>query len=162
MRRLTALALGAILMLVGCSGDSRGPTAPAEIAPALVESESGSLVNELRLERQLDLVSFDPLLADIARAHSEAMRDRGFLGHSGPSGQSLRARLRAAGVAFRSAGENLAQVQSAPNPAGEAHAQLLESPGHRENMLDPRFRLVGVGVASEGDTYWITQILLEP
>jgi len=152
----------AVLVLSACSSGSGGPTAPAKLAPELVESESGSRVNELRAARQLAPLSFDPRLAAVARARSEALLGPGFPGGVGASGDSLRDRLRAAGITFRSAGENLAQVQAAVDPAGEAHAQLIASPGHRDNIVDSRFQLVGVGVARDGGTYWITQIFIEP
>jgi uncharacterized protein YkwD len=151
-----------LLLLFACGRGGEGPTAPAAVAPAVVEAESGSLLNETRISSEIDLLSFDPVLAQVARAHSEAMRDGGSLDHSGPGGGTLRDRLRAAGISFRSAGENLAQVQSAADPAGGAHSQLMQSVGHRANIVDPRFRLFGVGVAEDGGTYWITQIFIEP
>lgn len=163
MKRWLAIPLVLSLpVLAACGSGSGGPTAPADLAPGLVESESGSLVNQARGARQLGPLSFDPQLAEVARAHSEAMLDQGFLAHTGASDDSLRDRLRAAGVSYRSAGQNLAQVQAAVDPAGEAHAQLVASQGHRDNIVDPRFQLVGVGVAKDGGTYWITQIFIEP
>ena len=74
----------------------------------------------------------------------------------------MRARLRAAGIPFSAAGENLAKITSVPNPAGFAHQQFMDSPGHRDVILDSRFRLAGVGVARSGDTYWLTQIYIQP
>ncbi len=87
------------------------------------------------------------------------MRDHGFFGHVGPDG-GLRARLRKAGIEFTTAGENLAKLVSVPNPASRAHSQFMDSAEHREVILDKRFRLAGVGVARNGDTYWLTQIYI--
>ena len=158
---LYALAACAMLgVACGGGGDGAGPTAPVGTSVAEVEYESLQLANSARrnsnVRPQLDL---DEQVARVARAHSESMRDNGFFGHRGPNG-GITARLRAAGVSFSRAGENLAKLTSVPDPAGEAHRQFMNSSGHRDVMLDPQFRLAGVGVARSGDTYWVTQIYI--
>lgn len=157
-----ALAVIALLGVACSGGSSDSPTSPLGTSVAEVEFESFRLVNSARrdsnVQPQLDL---DELVTTVARAHSEAMRDHGFFGHNGPSG-GIGARLRAAGISFTSAGENLAKLSSVPNPAGEAHSQFMASAEHRDIILDSRFRLAGVGVARSGDTYWLTQIYIRP
>lgn len=159
------LALAAIALLgVACGGggDSSGPTAPNGASVAEVEFESFQLANSARSNSNVKPpLNHDEKLSRIARAHSEAMRDQDFFGHHGPDG-GLGARLRAAGIPFSTAGENLAKLISVPNPAGQAHAQFMDSPPHRDVMLDPRFRLAGVGVARSGNTYWLTQVYISP
>ena len=49
-----------------------------------------------------------------------------------------------------------------PRPAQVAHKQLMASASHRKNILSPKYRLAGVGVAKAGNTYWITQIFIKP
>jgi len=56
----------------------------------------------------------------------------------------------------------LPQVEGSSDPARRAHQELLANTGHRRNMLDDRFELVGVGVARSSSTYWITQVYLRP
>lgn len=155
---LPALAV-ALLFTAACSGGgSDSPTNPTGFSLAEVEFLSFDLANGARREHSLDALSGpDNLVAAVARAHSEAMRDEGFFGHSGSSG-GLQARLRAAGVEFSAAGENLAKVSSVGDPAGTAHSLFLNSSDHRSVMLDAGFELAGVGVARNGDTYWLTQI----
>jgi uncharacterized protein YkwD len=104
----------------------------------------------------------DAALGDIARTHSIAMRDLGFFGHQGPDGRSLRRRLEEAGIDFSRAAENLAQVTNSADPATFAHELLMDSERHRANILDPRFRYVRVGVARSQDTFWITEIFIQP
>ncbi len=158
-RRLALLALG--VLAVACSGGaSDGPSAPTAASESEVEFQSFQLVNSARRENgvQPQLV-FDQLTSSVARAHSEAMRDSGFFGHDGPDG-SLSQRLRAAGVSYSAAGENVAKVVSRPDPAASAHAEFLASPVHRGNILSGEWRLAGVGVARSGDSYWLTQIFI--
>lgn len=158
-----ALTLGLALALAGCGSGSDSPTAPADLPTSAVEAQSFNLVNNARQNEAVDPeLAQDGLLTEIARAHSEAMRDQGFFSHTSPQGQSLRDRLRTAGVAFRTAGENLAQVQGGVDPAGDAHRLLMQSASHRSNILSPKYSMLGVGVAKSGDTYWVTQVYLEP
>ena len=93
-----------------------------------------------------------------ARAHSEDMLERGYLGHLAPSGESPHARARRAGV---DAARLLENVSVAPDLA-RAHAALLDSPGHRRNVLDPEVTHVGLGVArglqSERPVLYLTQV----
>lgn len=156
------LLLLAAVSLVACGGKSSSPTDPAILSTAAVESQSFELINSSRAQQGVGQLVFDGELSRIARRHSEAMRDRGFFSHLNPDGQGLRARLRANGVSFSAAGENLALVDNTGNPAGLAHQQLLSSPEHRDVMLAGRFVRGGVGVAQSGSTFWITQIYLKP
>jgi uncharacterized protein YkwD len=162
--RAAGLLLAAVALLgIACGGGGAdSPSAPLGTKVSEVEYESFQLANAARRDSdvrpQLDL---DDRVQRAARAHSEAMRDKGFFDHRGPDG-GIEARLRAAGVPFSAAGENLAKLTSVPNPAGQAHKQFMNSGPHREVMLDSRFRLAGVGVARSGDTYWITQTYIKP
>lgn len=129
---------------------------------ASVASQSYELINSARAQQGVGQLTFDNDLSRIARAHSEAMRDRGFFAHQDPDGNGLRSRLRANGVAFSAAGENLALVNDSTNPAAIAHQQLLASNEHRDVMLAGRFAQVGVGVAQSGSSFWITQVYVKP
>ena len=159
-------ALGFVLLLaavsvVACSG-SGSPTDPIVVSPTSVASQSFQLINGARAQEGVGQLAFDSDLSRIARTHSEEMRDRSFFSHKNPDGKGLRNRLKANGVSFSSAGENLALVSDTGDPAGLAHRQLLSSPEHRDVMLATRFVRAGVGVAQSGSTFWITQIYLKP
>ncbi len=151
------------LLVAGCGGGgSGGPTGPQGATVADVEVQSFGLMNEARAGSGVAALSLDARVAQVARRHSEAMRDEGFFGHKGADGAGLRARLRAAGIPFGAAGENLAQVSGVGDPAGVAHRQLMDSPSHRDNILSTGFSRAGVGVAQSGSTYWVTQIFIDP
>lgn len=164
MRRIAVVPLVVVLILVAACGGSGGggPTAPADISSFQVESQSTGLVNQERSAEQKSQLAIDSLAQQVAREHSEAMRDRDFFSHVDPDGTTLRDRLRAAGVSFRMAGENLAQVEGAGDPAGHAHRLLMESKSHRDNILSGDYEVIGVGVAKQGDAYWITQVFIKP
>lgn len=162
----SSLCLTLVLVLlapgVACSGSS--PTEPATGGPATLSVEAGAFVriNQSRRDAGRAELHLDPVLAEVARAYSRRMRDEGFFGHQDPSGGGLVERLRSAGVSFSIAGENLAHVSGVSQPAAVAHELLMANAGHRANILDGRYTEVGIGVARQGDTYWMTQIFVRP
>lgn len=161
--RLAALAGIALLGLAcGGGGGADSPTSSDVSSVAEVEYLSFQLANTARSDSNVQpLLELDQEITALARRHSEAMRDQGFFDHNGPDG-GIAARLRAAGIQFSAAGENLAKLTSPADPAGQAHSLFLSSPEHRDVMLDSRFRQAGVGVARSGDHYWLTQIYIRP
>lgn len=155
---MVALALSACS---GSGGDS--PTSPNRgLTPADVEFHSLTLINDERTSNNRKALGLNDHLSDVAREHSEAMRDQGFFGHRNSAGQGLRGRLNSAGVQYTEASENLAQVNDGQQPAVIAHHFLMGSPDHRDNILSSRFREVGIGVAQDGDNFWITQVFIRP
>ena len=156
-----SLSVVLLLALAACSGG--GPTAPGGRASvASVEASSWGLINRARRDAGHPDLNLDPVLSDVARRHSERMRDEGFFDHTDPSGGNPASRARSVGVGFSMIGENLATVSKGSDPAAIAHALLMENHEHRANILDGRFRDVGIGVATNGDTFWITQIFVRP
>ena len=151
------------IAVVACSG-SGSPTSPSSsVSASEVEFQLLRLTNGERDGAGVDPdLDSDTSLSNLARAHSNAMRDQGFVGHTGPDGRTLRQRLVEAGVDYSRAAENIAQVSNTANPASLAHELLMDSERHRANILDPRFHLVGIGVARSSDTFWITQIFVKP
>jgi uncharacterized protein YkwD len=112
----------------------------------LAELRMIELVNKERLERGLKPLQPDPTLRDVARQHSRDMFQRSYFAHLDPEGQSPFDRMRDGGARFRAAGENLALA-----PTVEvAHTGLMNSPGHRQNILNGSFGRIGVGIADGG------------
>ncbi|MCL4338364.1 CvpA family protein [Patescibacteria group bacterium] len=105
-----------------------------------------NLVNQARVQNGLRGLSLDYRLRDLARAYAKDMFARGYFSHYNPEGQSPFDRMQKAGISFLSAGENLAL---APN-VDLAFQGLMNSPGHRANILSPEFHKVGVGVMDGG------------
>jgi len=111
-----------------------------------LEAEMIQLLNEERTKRGLKPLQADPELRQVALNHSKDMLARGYFSHYTPEGKDPFYRMRAAGVKFSVAGENLALVQT----LSIAHNGLMNSPGHRVNILRPSFGRVGIGIIDAG------------
>jgi uncharacterized protein YkwD len=111
-----------------------------------LETQMLELVNRERAAVGLKPLAPDPELTEVARKHSADMSARGYFAHVNPEGQSPFDRMAAAGVKFRSAGENLALAPTLQI----AHTGLMNSPGHRANILQPSFGRVGIGIMDGG------------
>lgn len=108
---------------------------------AAAEERMLALVNRERTRRGITPLVADPDVRTVARAHSRDMFARGYFSHINPDGELPFDRMRNAGVSFMAAGENLALA-----PTVEiAHEGLMNSPGHRANILSPQYRRVGIG-----------------
>lgn len=111
------------------------------------EDKMLELVNKERRERGLKELKVDFKAVEVARKHSLDMIVRAYFSHYDPDGRSPADRMDTGGVDYRIAGENLA---CAPN-VNAAHQGLMNSPGHRENILRPEFGRVGIGVYDGGE-----------
>ena len=111
-----------------------------------LEARMLELVNQERAGAGLRPLQADPEARDVARAHSQDMFARGYFSHVTPDGKDPFDRLRGAGVRFLNAGENLALARTLPM----AHQGLMDSPGHRANILRPQFGRVGIGIVDGG------------
>ncbi len=113
--------------------------------PAL-ETRMLQLVNKERMAKGLKPLQADPELTQVARKHSMDMFVRGYFAHKNPDGKDPFDRMKAAKVIFLAAGENLALSQSVEI----AHTNLMNSPGHRANILNPAFGRLGIGIMDGG------------
>jgi len=111
-----------------------------------LEQQMLDLINQERTSRGLKPLTLDPELTPVARAHSADMFARGYFSHYTPEGEDPFARMKDADVRFRTAGENLALAPTLQL----AHTGLINSPGHRANILNPSFGRVGIGIMSGG------------
>lgn len=111
-----------------------------------LEAQMLALVNQERRQQGLKPLQADAAAAEVARAHSRDMLARSYFSHITPDGLDPFDRLRASGLRYLTAGENLALARSLPM----AHRGLMESPGHRANILRPAFGRVGIGILDGG------------
>ena len=111
------------------------------------ESEMFNLVNSERGKAGIPLLEIaqDQLL-ETARTHGKDMFERGYFSHYNPDGESPFDRMKRDGVKYVAAGENLALAPTSQL----AHEGLMNSPGHRANVLSPDFGKVAVGVIDGG------------
>ena len=111
-----------------------------------LEARMLELVNRERIAAGLRPLKPDPELTEVARRHSADMFARGYFAHATPEGRDPFDRMREANVHFLTAGENLALAPTVQ----VAHMGLMNSPGHRANILHPDFGRVGIGIMDGG------------
>jgi uncharacterized protein YkwD len=111
-----------------------------------LEAQMLALVNKERVAAGLKPLAPDPELTEVARRHSADMFARSYFAHDTPEGKDPFERMREADVRFVNAGENLALAPTVP----VAHRGLMNSPGHRANILYPQFGRVGIGIMDGG------------
>ena len=120
-------------------------TTSFKIDPKSEEAMQGLITSE-RSKMGLSTLSQDESLKEVARLHAKDMLERGYFSHYTLEGLSPFDRLEMAKISYTYAGENLAFA-----PDMEiAFAGLMKSPGHRENILSPNFKKVGIGVVDAG------------
>jgi len=104
------------------------------------------MVNNEREKRGLKRLEISIKLQELAREYARDMFARGYFSHYNPEGESPFDRMKKYNISFFAAGENLAL---APNVI-LAHQGLMNSPGHRANILSSDFGTVGIGVMDGG------------
>lgn len=118
------------------------------------ERQMLDLINAERVSRGLDPVQLERNLNQSAEDHSKWMLRADVFSHTGAGGSSLRDRIEDTDFdiagRFR-AGENIA-IQSERGSQGvsddviQLHEALMDSPGHRANILNANFDLIGIGI----------------
>jgi uncharacterized protein YkwD len=111
-------------------------------------SEQGmfNLVNQERVKRGIRELAWDSKIVPLARAHAQDMWERSYFSHVSPEGKDVGDRLEEARIDYQFAGENLALAPT----LSMAQAGLMNSEGHRANILEPEFSRVGIGVIDNG------------
>ena len=142
------------------SGNSTGTTGTTTTSSADVsaaEQKAVELLNADRKANGLSALTASSALTAVARSHAQDMVDRGFFSHTNPDGKTLADRLKAAGISYSAAGENIAQNQSVE----AAETSLMNSSGHRANILNTTYTTVGIGVAydSQGNVYVVQNFI---
>ena len=138
------------------------PTPPCQHRLTADEIEKALFIyiNQERRQRQLPQLEFSPPLTSLARKHSRDMAARSKVSHFSSSGDTYTDRLISQNFFFKSNGENVAFSDTFD--AEYIHQSFMESPGHRENILEPNLDLVGIGVFyKENQGYYVTEDFLQ-
>lgn len=156
------LMLGVLLIITGGVGGTAGAT---DATPATTERLLGldaqilTRLNATRVAHGLRPLVVSDDLEKAAVSHSRALVRAGVFQHDSPDGTSFAQRLKRfytpAGYDSWAAGENLL-YNTADIDARSAIQAWLDSPRHRENMLEPDWREVGIGsihAATAGGTF---------
>jgi uncharacterized protein YkwD len=153
------------VVLASARATPAGPQAPLPATRAL------QLVNEVRARgARCGERSFGPAppvrlsgtLAGVAFGHANDMARHNYFEHEDLAGHSPADRVRAVGYQEKLVGENIAY---GPKSADEVVQGWLDSPGHCENIMDPRFAEMGIafaaGQSSRRGLFWV-QLLVAP
>jgi uncharacterized protein YkwD len=148
-----------------------GSVLPASTQAPMLASRALQLVNEIRARGArcgdrsygpAPPVKLSGTLAGVAFGHATDMAMHNYFEHEDRSGRSPADRVRAVGYQEKLVGENIAY---GPKSADEVVQGWLESPGHCENMMDPRFAEMGIayapGQAARRGLFWV-QLLVAP
>ncbi len=128
-------------------------------AVSAVEQRVFDLINHERANHGVPALVMRSDLCGVARGHSQEMAEYNYLNHENIAGMSAADRLTNAGIAWRTCGENIAYNSGYADPAARAVVSWMESPGHRQNILNEAFTHTGVGVAQGASgTYFFTQV----
>ena len=136
-----------ILLLLVCQ--------PQSTVAAMSQDEQTALelLNKDRIQAGVPSLLPDEKLADLARLHAQDMLDNAYFSHVDLKGRDPFRRMKDGGVSFLAAGENI--YKGFDDPPGEeleiAERFLMQSPGHRGNILERDFTRAGIGVARSND-----------
>ena len=135
------------------------PTVPEQTILSADELQMFNLINEERKQRGLNELIIHEGLVKVARLKSRDMIDRGYFAHQSPTYGSPFDMMKNAGIAFTYAGENLAGAST----VARAHTSLMNSSGHRANILNVNYTHVGIGIVDGGPNgKMFTQMFIRP
>jgi len=136
-----------------------------------METQLAQLINEERASRHLPVLVYDSRLAEVARAHSAEMRDKKYFSHESPTpklqwpldryqeGMQQTPRLVAENIYRRWSSQRGLPDDSAT----QAHQSLMNSPGHKANILLPSATRIGIGIeANSNGDIWVTEMFAKP
>ena len=131
-------------------GSSAVPTPKPSEPPRGLSADEQSLIDLTNAERKkvsAGPVRFDPVLMKVARDQSNHMARLQQLSHE-LEGRTFSLRMKEAKYQALAAGEICAEGARDPK---EAISDWLQSPGHKETMLNPKYTAIGVGIAADTD-----------
>lgn len=155
MNKLSLLICAGTLAVTGCTETSTSDGSPTQTQPVAVaasyssEAEAAAAnINAARAQRGLSALTIDPRLMAAAQSHSNYMAQTGKFSHTGQGGSSVRTRVNAQGYSGCFWAENIASGYSTGQQVATG---WMNSPKHRDNILNRRAAAVGVGKAG---TMW--------
>ncbi|MGP4060696.1 CAP domain-containing protein [Halobacillus sp. H74] len=119
------------------------------------EKQVVELTNQEREKQGLAPLELDTELSGVAKDKSLDMQQNNYFSHNSPTHGSPFDMMKAYGIDYRTAGENIAMGQTSPEQVVEG---WMNSEGHRKNIMNPNFTHIGVGHAENGN-YW-TQMFI--
>ena len=122
---------------------------------ASFEAEVVRLVNDIRRQNGLKPRAENWELSRVARYKSQDMLDNRYFAHNSPTYGTPFQMMKAFGLSYRTAGENIARGYATPQAVVNG---WMNSSGHRANILNAGYTQIGVGYVAQGN-YW-TQMFI--
>jgi hypothetical protein len=122
-------------------------------AQSPLEKQLFDLVNRERERAGVSKLEWNDNLARAALRHSQLLDEHQELSHLFAGESSLQERVGVTGVRFNAVAENVAEAPEVE----AAHNGLMESPGHRANILSPDYNAVGISIVRHGQQLFVTQ-----
>ena len=124
----------------------------AKNSPAMAR-EMLNLINAERAQQGLAALVLDSRLSNGAYLKSKDMGINQYFSHTSPTYGSPFQMMKSLGITYRAAAENIARNRT----VSAAHTAFMNSPGHRDNILDDSYRKVGLGFYQQGKDLYVTQ-----
>jgi uncharacterized protein YkwD len=150
--------LATLLSVLFMAGICMAETKPAWSATERQIAEK-QIFDQLNQERQgvgLPVLEWNEQAAQAARTHAQAMVENGQLSHQFLGEPSLVERIGATGARFTLAAENVARTGFVE----DVHPALMNSHGHRANILNSAYNAVGIGVVERQGKIYVAQDFL--
>lgn len=125
----------------------------SNISVSAYAQEVLNLVNKERSANGLSPLSFDTKVQKAADTRAEEIKKS--FSHTRPDGKTFSTALTEAGASFNGAGENIAIGQKTPE---EVVSAWMNSSGHRANILNSKYKYIGIGCVKSGSGYAWTQL----
>lgn len=136
------------------------PTSTPDTTPSQgVTSEEQAMVNMVNQERAkagLAPLAIDMSLTNVAREKSRDMIRNNYFSHTSPTYGSPFDMMKQFGISYTAAAENIAKYNSVEG----AHVGLMNSSGHRANILNGTYTHIGIGIIYSNGYYTITQMFI--
>jgi len=154
MRRLMIMIAG-LLMLAGGAQAARCQISPQAAA------QMRDMVNQQRAAKGLPKLSTDERLTQAAQAHACDMARKGYFSHRGANGSTTMSRVKKLGYRACLSAENISYGWP---DTGRAMQDLMQSSGHRANILRKQARAIGIGVVPKQGKAgpWYVQVFAAP
>ncbi len=152
-----ALILGSALSLAGASSADAQDTSSryvrtcngGKILLKNSEFQMLQLHNRERRERGIDFLCVNPDLTESSRKHAADMMRNDYFNHDSQNGRTFKDRIEATGYRNYSViGENLSMGNGSKSTPGSQFQALMNSDGHRKNILSRSYKEIGIGSAS--------------
>lgn len=129
----------AAVSVTGCTG--------TQVSLTALEKQMLDLHNQERAAQGLPTLCVHPALQQAARAHSKEMIAKDYFSHNSYNGESFSARITRFGYDWTACAENIASGTGSRGEAAPVFRGWMNSSGHRSNILNSRYKEVGIGEA---------------